>query len=92
MNSLAAIDFRHNDLTVLPSSVSQWNNIYSLYLEGNPLCKKLSIPTNLNGAKGMCEQQCSVDCNGDLLGNSMCDDNDYNYKKEKINLAQVVEE
>ena len=83
MKSLIAVDFRHNALTGLPSSVSQWRNIEYLFLAGNPLCSKLSIPGDLKAAKGWCEQQCSVDCNEGFLGNNMCDDSNYNYQFSK---------
>ena len=48
-------------------------------LAGNPMCANLDIPNNLKGAKGLCEQQCSVDCPADWLGRYGCDDNDYTY-------------
>jgi Leucine-rich repeat (LRR) protein len=79
MKSLIDVDVRHNGLTDLPSSVSQWNNIEYLYLAGNPLCANLNIPSNLKGAKGLCEQQCSADCPSVWLGDGFCGDNDYTY-------------
>ena len=30
-------------------------------------------------SKGLCEQQCSIDCPSYFLGDSACDDNDYNF-------------
>ena len=77
VKSLIHVDVRHNFLTDLPSSLRQWNNIEYLYLAGNPLCADLNIPSNLKGAKGLCEQQCSVDCPSAWLGHDGCDDNDY---------------
>ena len=79
MQSLIDVDVRRNGLTALPSSVSQWSKVENLYLAGNPLCTKLDIPSNLKGAKGLCEQQCSADCPAHWLGNDLCDDNDYTY-------------
>ena len=79
MQSLIAVDVRRNGLTALPSSVSQWSKVEYLYLAGNPLCAKLDIPSNLKGAKGLCEQQCSADCPAYWLGDGGCDDNDYTY-------------
>ena len=55
MTSLIRIDFRYNRLTDLPSSVSQWSKVEYLYLAGNPLCANLDIPSNLKGAKGLCD-------------------------------------
>jgi hypothetical protein len=79
MKSLIWVDVRHNGLTDLPSSVSQWSKVEYLYLAGNPMCADLNIPSNLKGAKGLCEQQCSVDCPSFLLGRYGCDDNDLTY-------------
>ena len=70
-------------MTDLPSSVSQWSNVEYLYLAGNPLCANLNIPSNLEGAKGLCEQQCSVGCPSVWLGNGVCSDNDYIYHYTK---------
>ena len=84
MQSLIDVDVRRNGLTALPSSVSQWSKVKNLYLAGNPLCAKLDIPSNLIGAKGLCEQQCSADCPADWLGNDECDDNDYTYLYVKV--------
>eukprot|EP00505_MAST-04D_sp_SCG-Rhode-Island_P005068 Stramenopile-MAST_4_protein_5068 len=83
MKSLIDVDVRHNGLTDLPSSVSQWGRVEYLYLAGNPMCANLDIPNNLKGAKGLCEQQCSVDCPAYLLGRYGCDDNDYTYHNTK---------
>jgi len=74
MKSLIAVDVRHNSLRNLPSSASQWSNIEYLYLTGNPMCANLNIPSNLEGAIGLCEQQCSADCPGIFLGNGKCND------------------
>ena len=79
MKSLSHVDVRHNGLPNLPSSVSKWSKVEYLYLAGNPLCANLDIPSNLKGAKGLCEQQCSVDCPSVWLGDGECDDNDYTY-------------
>ena len=79
MKSLIRVALRHNRLVDLPSSVSQWRNIEYLYVAGNPLCADLSIPSNLKGAKGLCEQQCSVDCPAHFLDHDGCHDNDYTY-------------
>eukprot|EP00943_MAST-04B_sp_MAST-4B-sp1_P007571 g7571.t1 len=79
IKSLIAVDVRHNGLTQLPSSVSQWSNIEYLYVAGNPLCANLDIPSNLKGAKGLCEQQCSADCPANWLGDGFCGDNDHTY-------------
>ena len=85
MKSLIWVDVRHNGLTDLPSSVSQWSNIEYLYLAGNPLCADLDIPSNLKGVKGLCEQQCSADCPAHWLGRYECDDNDYTYEIVQAN-------
>eukprot|EP00943_MAST-04B_sp_MAST-4B-sp1_P009868 g9868.t1 len=82
MESLTWVDVRHNGLTDLPSSVRQWSNIEYLHLAGNPLCADLDIPSNLKGVKGLCEQQCSVDCPSVWLGNGFCA-NDYIYENTK---------
>ena len=80
MKSLIWIDFRRNGLIDLPSSVSKWSKVEYLYLAGNPLCADdVNIPSNLKGAKGLCEQQCSADCPAHWLGDYGCDDNDYTY-------------
>ena len=79
MKSLITVALRHNRLVDLPSSVSQWSKVEYLYLAGNPLCANLDIPSNLEDAKGLCEQQCSVDCPAHWLGRYGCDDNDYTY-------------
>ena len=83
MKSLIAVDVRHNGLTELPSSVSQWSKVEYLYVAGNPLCAELEIPSNLEGAKGLCEQQCSADCHAHWLGRYGCDDNDLTYYYSK---------
>ena len=80
MKSLINLDVRHNRLTDLPLLVGQWSNIEYLYLAGNPLCADLEIPSNLEGAKGLCEQQCSVDCPSVWLGDGECDDDNYAYR------------
>ncbi len=79
IESLISVDVRHNGLTDLPSSVSKWSKVEYLALAGNPLCADLEIPNNLKGAKGLCNQQCSVDCPSDWLGRYGCDDNDFTY-------------
>ena len=83
MKSLTAVDVRYNGLTNLPSSVSQWSKVEYLYLAGNPMCANLDTPSNLKDAKGLCEQQCSVDCPSSLLTESAldrrCFDNSYTY-------------
>ena len=85
MESLIEVDVRHNNLASFPSSVSQWSKVEYLYLAGNPLCANLDIPSNLKGAKGMCEQQCAVDCPAHWLGRYGCDDNDYTYAVVQAN-------
>ena len=73
MKSLISIDFRRNGLIDLPSSVSKWSKVEYLYLAGNPLCADdVNIPSNLKGAKGLCEQQCSADCPAHWLGRYGC--------------------
>jgi hypothetical protein len=79
MMSLSYVDFRHNHLDHLPVSASKWTNVKSLYLVGNPLCPNLDIRSNLKGAIGLCEPQCSVDCPADWLGDGVCDDGDHIY-------------
>ena len=79
VKSLIYVDVRHNNLASLPSSIRQWDNLEYLYLAGNPLCLNFDTPNNLRDAKGLCEQQCSVDCPSVRLGDGGCDDNDYNY-------------
>ena len=76
IESLIVVDVRHNKLVSLPSSVSQWGMVQYLYLAGNPLCVGLNVPSNLNGAIGLCKQQCSVDCPSEWLGRYGCNDND----------------
>ena len=76
---LKKVDMRHNNLTNLPESINQWKNMEYFYLEGNPLCKELVLPNNLKMSKGLCEPQCSIDCPSYFLGDSICDDNDYNF-------------
>ena len=88
MKSLIRVDIRHNGVTDLPSSVSQWINIEYLYLAGNPLCAKLDIPSNLKVAKGLCTKQCSADCPRVWLGRA-CDDNDYTYLYTKAYIPNV---
>ena len=83
MTSLVDVDVRHNHLANLPSSVSEWTNIEYMYVAGNPLCANLNIPSNLKGAKGLCEQQCSMDCPGVWLGDGFCGDNDFTYQNTK---------
>ena len=79
IESLLLVDVRHNTLTDLPLSVSQWSKVEHLYLAGNPLCAELEIPSNLENAKGLCEQQCSVDCHSNMLDNGVCDDKEYTF-------------
>ena len=43
------------------------------------MCANLDIPSNLKGAKGLCDKQCSVDCRDEQLGDGYCDDMDYTY-------------
>jgi Leucine-rich repeat (LRR) protein len=83
IKSLSEVDVRHNGLTNLPSSVSQWSWVEYLYLAGNPLCADLNIPSNLKGAKGLCEQQCSADCPASWLDDGVCGDNDFTYYHTK---------
>ena len=83
VKSLIDVDVRHNNLASLPASIRQWDNLEYLYLAGNPLCLNLDIPSNLRDAKGLCEQQCSVDCPSVWLGDGICRDNDYNYQFAK---------
>jgi Leucine-rich repeat (LRR) protein len=83
MKSLNHVDVRWNNLGHLPSSVSKWDKIKYLYLEGNPLCIDLNIPSNLKGANGLCEQQCSMDCPDNWLGSGACDDNHNTYHYTK---------
>merc|ERR1712138_348722 len=85
LRSLVNVDLRHNRLSHLPSSVSEWTNIEYVYVAGNPLCANLDIPSNLKNAKGLCEQQRSVDCHAHQLGDGFCDDNDYPNIKPKPN-------
>ena len=83
VNSLIQVDVRHNNLASLPSSIRQWDKLEYLYLAGNPLCLNFDTPNNLRDAKGLCEQQCSVDCPSVKLGKYGCDDNDLTYSLTK---------
>ena len=40
---------------------------------------KWKYSSDLKGTKGICEEQCSVDCINVCLGDKTCDDNDYTY-------------
>ena len=76
---ITAFDARYNQFTELPSSTNQWTGIEYLGLYGNPLCANFDIPSNLKGAKGLCEKQCAMDCPNFWLGDASCDDNEYTY-------------
>jgi len=89
MKSLIWVDVRHNGLTDMPSSVTQWSKVEYLYLVGNPLCANLNIPSNLKGAKGLCEQQCSTNCLAHWLGDGECDDNGYTYGEVQANNVPI---
>ena len=41
------------------------------------MCDNIDLPSNFDNAKGLCEEQCSVDCPSVWRGDGECDDNDY---------------
>ena len=43
------------------------------------MCDNIDLPSNFNNAKGLCEEQCSVDCPSVWRGDGDCDDGDYVY-------------
>ena len=71
--SMLLVDVRHNQLSELPASVRKWTNIKYLYLSGNPLCDRLDIPSNLETADGLCEDQCAVNCPMNWIADGVCD-------------------
>ena len=79
MKSLRDVDIRHNNLVKLPSTINEWNGIEYFYIAGNKVCDNIDLPSNFDIAKGLCEEQCSVDYPSGWRGDGECDDNDYVY-------------
>ncbi len=78
------IDLRHNQLENLPHDANEWENIEFLYLAGNPMCvRHLNIPIQLQQAKGLCQKQCSVNCEDQWLGDGYCGDYDHAYESRR---------
>jgi hypothetical protein len=78
LKSLIVLDVRQNRIKGLPPSANQWSMKY-LYLARNPLCTNFDIPSNLKGAKGLCKEQCSVNCPAIWLNDGKCADGEGSY-------------
>jgi hypothetical protein len=75
LKSLQFVDFRHNNITKLPPTINKWNNIEYFYTAGNKVCNDVDLPSNFDKAKGLCKEQCSVDCPSVWRGDGYCGDN-----------------